>query len=383
MALDDTAGMVMSEAFLTPDDVQRLLRDPSPENRARTAEHVASQFHGGLLSPTERKLAEDIFRIMMRDAEVRVRQALSRHLKESRTVPHDIAVSLAHDVDSVALPVLECSDVLTDEDLIAIVRSSGAAKQTAVAQRPMVSAPLSEALVDTGNEQVVSTLVGNARAEIPEAMLAQVVETFGHSDAVQEGILKRANLPLTVAERLVARASDSLRQKLTANGTLPEVTAAEIVVQARERAVIGLMGDNVTEGDVEEMVRHIHQNGRLTPSIVLRALVMGDLAFFEAALARLAGVSLVNARTLMYDAGPLGLRAIFDKAGLPEAYFPATRAAIDVGRAIQLDGEPHDRERRSRKTMERVLTQYGDLGVHFEAADLEYLLTRMGQLAHT
>jgi uncharacterized protein (DUF2336 family) len=370
----------MSESFLTPDDVEQLLRDPSPDNRQRTAEHVATQFQAGVLSPSERQLAEEIFRIMMRDAEVRVREALSRHLKESRTLPRDVALALARDVDSVALPMLECSDVLTDADLIAIVRSSGVAKQVAVAQRSMVSASVSEALVETGDETVVSALVANVRADIPEDRLAAVVDQFAGSEAVQTNMLRRPDLPLTVAERLVARASDSLRKQLMAPSALSEVTATEIIVQARERAVLGLLGDNVRDDDVEVMVRHIQEQGRLTPSLVLRALVMGDQAFFETAMARLAGVPVINARTLIYDAGPLGLRAIFDKAGLPEAFFPATRAAADVGRAIQLDGQPHDRERRSRKIMERVLTQYGDLGVTFEAADLDYLLTRLGQL---
>lgn len=371
----------MSETFLSPNDVELLLKDPSPENRQRTAVHVATQFQAGVLSPNERKLAEEIFRIMMRDAEVRVREALSLHLKESRSVPHDVAVALARDVDSVALPILECSDVLTDADLVAIVRSSGVSKQVAVAQRSMVSAPVSEALVNTHNEQVVTSLVANLRAEIPEASLAEVVEEFGASESVQRNILNRANLPLTVAERLVAKASDSLRRQLLTHNGLSEVTATEVIVQARERAVLGLLGDNVSDDDVDTMVRHIQDHRRLTPSLVLRALVMGDQAFFEAAMARLAGVPLVNARTLIYDAGSLGLRAIFDKAGLPEAFFPATRAAVDVSCTIQLDGEPHDRERRSRKIMERVLTQYGDLGVTFEADDLEYLLARMGQLS--
>ena len=30
--------------------------------------------------------------------------------------------------------------------------------------------------------------------------------------------------------------------------------------------------------------------------------------------------------------------------------------------------------------LERILTQYGDLGVEFDSDDLEYLLTKMGQL---
>ena len=31
--------------------------------------------------------------------------------------------------------------------------------------------------------------------------------------------------------------------------------------------------------------------------------------------------------------------------------------------------------------IERILTQYGDLGVEFESDDLEYLLAKMAQLA--
>ncbi len=54
-------------------------------------------------------MAEQIFRIMVKDAEVRVREALAINLKENPNVPHDVAVTLAKDVDQVALPVLRFS----------------------------------------------------------------------------------------------------------------------------------------------------------------------------------------------------------------------------------------------------------------------------------
>ena len=43
---------------------------------------------------------------------------------------------------------------------------------------------------------------------------------------------------------------------------------------------------------VEALVR----NRRLTPSILLRAICVGDLGFFKAALAKMAGISVLNAR---------------------------------------------------------------------------------------
>ena len=49
---------------------------------------------------------------------------------------------------------------------------------------------------------------------------------------------------------------------------------------------------------------------------------------------------------------------------------------MDVARETE-----NDRERYSRRMIERILTQYGNLGVEFDSDDLEYLLTNMGQLA--
>ena len=106
-------------------------------------------------------MAEDIFRIMGKDTEVRVREALSQNLKENPNVPHDIAVSLAKDVDSVSLPVLQFSEVLFDADLIQIVRSQDPAKPVAITQRSSVSEFVSSVLVDTENSDVVTSLVSN------------------------------------------------------------------------------------------------------------------------------------------------------------------------------------------------------------------------------
>ena len=55
-------------------------------------------------------------------------------------------------------------------------------------------------------------------------------------------------------------------------------------------------------------------------------------------------------------------------------------AAIDIFGTIDYDGGPNDRERFSRRMIERILTQYGEQGVEFKNDDLEYLLARMSQL---
>ncbi len=369
----------MDEQNLSQDDVSRLLSEPSVDVRVETAGKLATLLDHGKLSANERQLAMEIFRLMVCDAEARVRQALAVNLRQSAALPHDVAITLAQDVDTVALPILQFSKVLTDSDLVEIVHSQNVAKQVAIARRSEVSSLVSQALVDTGNQEVVVNLVANEGADISERALQKVIDEFGDTAAVQDPLARRARLPVTVAERLLTMVSDQLREVLVSHHHLADNVAAGIITQSRERATITLSA-GADRDDVEGLVRHLIDNGRLTPSIVLRAACMGDMAFFETAVAQLAGVPMDNALKLIHDPGQRGFQAIYGKAGLPEGLFPAFRCAIEVARENKFDGGELDRERYGRRMIERILTQYEELGVTFASADLEYLLTKMNQV---
>ncbi len=371
--------MNQMENTLNEEDVKRLLSDPSGETRAEIAGKLAIQH--SVLGERQRQMAEDIFRIMVKDAEVRVRAALSQQLKENPFVPHDIAMSLAEDVSEVSLPMLQFSEVLTEEDLIEIITSQDdEARQEAVAHRAHVSPHLADVLVESGKEKVVSALVGNDGAELSDQTLNKVVDKYADRDAVGSVLVDRAHLPVTVAERLMAKVSENLRTVLSKRRNISPEMATTLLMQAREMAVLGLADTNT---EVNKLVDHLYRNGRLTPSIVLRAICMGDMLFFDDALAKLGKVSLGNAQKLIHDPGKRGFQALFRKTGIPNQFYRAMRAAVDVSSEMEYDGHPHDRERFSRRMIERVLTQYGDLGVEFESEDLDYLMAKMSQLPMT
>lgn len=373
----------MTTSKLSLDDVKKLTSDPSGEHRIEAATKIASQFSAETLSGAERALAEEIFRLMMQDAEVRVRESLATNLKESSQVPHDVALSLANDVESVSLPMLQYSDVLSDDDLIEILRSQdaggGVQKQMAIAQRDGVSETVSDALVDRGDESVIGALVQNQSAEISENTFQRVIEDHGRSNAIQEAMVNRPKLPLAISERLVSVVSDQLKNRLVENQNLGSDMATDLLLQSRERATI-LLTEDSSEEELCRMIHAMRLHGRLTPSIVLRALCMGDINFYEAALAELAALPLVNARKLIHDPGRLGLKGIYEKALLPGPHYPAHAAALAVSDDMEYDGEEMDRERYSRRMIERILTQYGDLGVEFDSDDLNYLLSKMEKL---
>lgn len=369
---------------LSQEDVARLMADPSPEARAETTSKIAAQYDRRYprMTPAERKIAEEIFRQLIKDAEVRVREALAANLKTTPDLPHDLALSLARDVDEVALPVLKFSEVLTDEDLIDIVRGENAgAKQVMIAQRATVSDVVADALIDTGNETAVARLVANEGANLTEDALDRVISDYEDSDVVSDSLSRRPNLPPGISEQLVSAMTEKLQGYLVSEHNLSPDAASNLILQTRERATVSLLSEGSSESDLEELVYQLHVNGRLTTSLIVRALCCGDLPFFEAAMSRLANVPLKNARTLIHDDGDLGLRSIYEKAKMPSRLLNAVSAAVRILDEEEYDGGSNDRERFISRIIERLLTQFEDPSSTMTKDDIDYLMAKLNQLA--
>ena len=361
------------ENILTIDEAKKFLSNPSTGHRTEMAAKLGGQLSHGKLTKEERTIAEDIFRLMVKDAEVRVRKALADSLKESPLVPHDIALSLATDVNEVSIPVIESSIVLSDEDLISIIDSRGAQAQNAVARRVYVSETVSDALIATENEDVIATLISNDGADISVPSMETVLDRYGDNEKINTPMVQRGNLPVEVSERLVHLVSEQLREHLVTHQELPDDIASDLILASRERATISLLEPGNNSFDVIALVNQLEKNQRLTPTIILRALWLGDMAFFETAMAKKAGVPVANAYQLIHDKGDKSLVRLFLKTGMPEKSIPMVRAALDITEETFETGSD-DRALFQQKMIERLLTQLED---DFDGDHLEYFLKKL------
>jgi uncharacterized protein (DUF2336 family) len=360
---------------LTQADVARLLAEPSPAVRAEVADKLAREIDSAALTEAELQLAQDVVRLMAKDVELAVRQALSHSLRHAKHLPRDVALRLARDVEAVSLPILADSPVLVDTDLLEVIAQGEARKQEAIAARDGVSEQVADALVTKGSEGAVATLMGNATARIAATSLDTAIDRFAASDRVKASMVHRANLPAAIAERLVVMVSDKLQSRLVSHHELPVSLATDMVLQSRDRATLHFsLGSS--EHELDRMVRQMHHNRRLTPLLILRALCLGDLAFFEMALAVMAKIPVLNARILIHDAGPNGLTSLYERAGMPARLLPAVRVAVDVVRGTEFDGGDRDRERYRSRVITRILTQFEDL----PQEDLDYLVDKLGDV---
>lgn len=359
---------------LSPADVNALLTHPNAETRAEIVGRVASSFVHRAFSERESQIALEILRTMAGDAEILVRETLALQVRASVDIPRDLAATIARDVDRVASPFLQATPVLTDEDLIAIINDSSPAKQAAIANRPLIGEELSDAIIATRNVEAVSALAANEGARLTERQLSTMIDHYGRIEAVSAPLARRATLPVGIAERLVTLVSERLKEHILTHHALSADVATDLMLSARERATLALGAGKGR--DLPGLVTQLYLNGRLTPSLLVRAACMGDMRFVEEAFARLARISVDKAYLLIHDVGDLGLRAIFLRTGLPEGLLPVFRSAVSVTRNMQIDGEPYDAERFTRSVIERTLTDLAGQG----GADIEYLLAHITKL---
>jgi uncharacterized protein (DUF2336 family) len=294
-------------------------------------------------------------------------------LKCSPVLPRDVVLKLARDVESVASPLLSFSPVFTDADLVEVIRHAGPVRQLAVARRESLSEPVTTALAETGGEAAVRAACANDNAVFSESGLQRAISRFAGSQQLLAAVAYRKALPLSVAERLVGMVSDHVRDHLIDGHALSPDLAMQVALGARERATIDLVDQAGRAVDPERFVEHLHVDGRLTPSLLLRALAHGHMTFFEWAIAELARVPHHRTWLMIHDAGQLGLRAIYERAGLPVRLFAAFRAGVDAFHSMEFDGAASDQQRFQELMLERFLTQ----ATPTPREDLDYLLDKM------
>lgn len=328
------------DSILTPIDVDRLLSDDSPDSRTGILDKVSASYNKEEFKGRERDIAEQIFRLLMKDAVLRVRETLADRIKDNVAVPRDIVLHLAHDVESVAAPVLVNSKVLSDADLVSIVEQSQGqdmGKLLAITRRDHVSDRVTEALVDTHYAPVMTSLLSNDGAVISDRSLEKIAEDFrGHQEVI-EALSIKPKLPITVVERIITQVSSAVSQQLKEKYKLTDREVVPDSKQIREDFMLRLLGHDLTQGEVEDLVRQMASEDRLTPSIVMTALCRGQLMFFTVAMAHFAGISVANAMRLVADRGEHGFDGIYQKSGLPDTMMDAIRLLLRAVQDMQND----------------------------------------------
>lgn len=303
-----------------------LALDRSVEGRRALTHSIGDLFSEGgtTLSDRERALMADILRKLIRDCEMAVRRDLSERLAKAGNPPHDLILALANDEIEVAQPILTDSQVLRDIELIQIIRHRTHQHQLAIAMRRSVSEYVSDALVETGNVDVIKTLLENQDAHISEATMEYLAEESQRVDSYQEPLINRHDLNPELAKRMYLWVSAALRQHILEHfevhpGQLDDHLegVAEAISQnpAQHPAPV-----SATQS-ATALANKLAKKKQITPDFLIQVLRQGEIALFEAMFGALSGLPAPRLQRVLYDSGGDGLALACRALDIPKSTF--------------------------------------------------------------
>ena len=248
-----------------PEILYYLAEDPSPEVRRNIAANGNAPRHTDLILARDgdevvrcdlaskisrlapgltaneqeqiQRMTYQVLEILARDQLVRVRRILAETLKDVADAPADIIGKLARDTDiEVAGPVLRSSPVLTDEDLLEIIRTCPiAGPLTAISQRQNIGTRITDAIAQTDDIEAIGALLANPSAQIREETLDHIIDRAPEIEAWHEPLVRRPKLSPRAVTKIAGFVADSLFEVLQSRADLDPDTVRSLKNELQNR----------------------------------------------------------------------------------------------------------------------------------------------------
>ena len=290
--------------------LQSLARNATQQSRTELARSVAGLF-GRLeldLGQNEHALAYGILRKIIFDIEIAARRDIAAILAAQPDASHELIRMLANDEIGVAFPILAKSGVLDDADLLEVIRFRTAEHWLAIAGRPSLSEPISNALVGTDSEEAIVVLLRNKSAAISVKTMEHLVDRSRDVVSYREPILDRDDLGPDLALRMFFWVSTVLRdhivEKFRLDREIVNDLVGQVVMDEVRRIQKGTGGHHKSLAGLKKIMQ---DEGRLTADMLIIALREGDSSLFVSMFGRMASLDEDLVGRMLFDHDGKGL----------------------------------------------------------------------------
>jgi len=234
--------------------VEDALQNADPETRHRTLRAVANLFleNAPIYSEDKVDVFDHVLVALLNDSTHADLLEISCRMAPVENAPRRLVKNLAGNYDiSIAGPVLSQSPRLSAEDLCHIARSKSNLHMLAISRRTEVAEPVTEILLERGDDAVASSVVGNVGARLSSRSIVQVldrgqtnrrlVDHLQSRPDISEAAIKEAEAQLEKSamrrEWATAIARDRVKLLLDA-GAIGELQVKNFAVESDYEAVV-------------------------------------------------------------------------------------------------------------------------------------------------
>lgn len=280
-----------------------LARDETPLARAELTSAVVELLEKDL-GPRERELISDVLISLMRQAESDLRQALSERLAVIESVPLRVALHIANDEISVAAPMLKTSPVLSDLDLLYIIKGKTAEYWRAIAGRARLSEGVMNVLAETREEGTILALANNDQIKLTRRAFDIASDMAESSEKIARPLLMRVDLPESIARNLYQYVGRELREYIRDYYGVQDAAfndaIDDIIVEFSQ-------GDQARQfmptAGMMEAADAMSAKGRISLQSVMETLQRGQYASFIALFSKYSGLSPRAVHEILSESG--------------------------------------------------------------------------------
>jgi uncharacterized protein (DUF2336 family) len=278
-----------------------LAKEPSSSRRRDLLREVTDVFFVEKYdNPSQAAAFDDIFQTLSAQMEEAVRVELAERFATSSEAPAGLMRMLALDAPSVARPVLERSRVLSEQDLLDVARTRGQEHLRAMSTRPDLSERVTDAIVETADDDTLGVLARNDSALLSRASHEVLVDRATHNPMLHEAVVLRASLPPDLLNEMYFMVEARLRSAILArNDELDPQTLEAALETSRKRLATqsGALPPDFAEA--EDFIRKLLARNAMTPPVLVKLLRSGQRTHFILALSESTGVDFNTARRVI------------------------------------------------------------------------------------
>jgi uncharacterized protein (DUF2336 family) len=252
------------------------------------------------------------------DSSVKVRAALAYELLRAPNAPRPVMFALAQDEPIIAAAVAQFSPVLLDNDLMALIGREDLTICRAIIDRAVVSQNICTRLIGLHERELDLAIISHDRITLMPDTLIELADRWC-DDAEMRGILlERKDLPISARYLLVERIVDDLAGMRIVKGSIRAKRLNRLLRDALDRATTTLVRGE-PNAEHFEYVSALFASHRLSPRLMIHALVNGRGLFFATAVSALCEINVQRAVETLETGTRRALHALFTRAGFDES----------------------------------------------------------------
>jgi len=294
-------------------------------------------------SSSEMQHFDVIMSRVTQNVEIALRRELAIKLADVPNAPHGLVHQLANDEISVAEPILTRSTVLSEKDLVKIIRIRSQQHLKAIAKRKKIPERVSKELADRGNKDVLRSLAKNKNAKMDNATLSKMVEHSRNLPELQAPMASRYDLAPELLTQMYFFVSSALKKEILKRSENLDPAMIDQAVKSNRAKILSSVTSDV-KSEVQEAQRFINDKARanaINETLLKELIEVRRATEFLLAFSHYTGIDPSTANRIFQDKSWESLAiacrsAKLERSTFAKIVFGLQRANAEQNRALRI-----------------------------------------------